>query len=247
MANFKVLDLGECRLNCQIVYAKRKTVQLVLKSADLLVVKAPHNLKDQLLDELVAKRRKWLLKHIADLTARPYAIKPCFENGSTHFFLGEPHVLQLQITSAKRISRGQGRFLISAPLNDPNTVEELLYKFYANEAKVFFNGRLNELWPMFCAKLNLNCPNEKWPARPKPVISARRMKSRFGSMNAQNRMSLNIELMRVAPYFTDYVILHELCHLKHMNHGKAYYALLEQFLPNWRALKHDLARKLPLR
>lgn len=243
----QILDLGPCQLRCQVVYAKRKTVQLVLKSADLLVIKAPHNLEAGLLDQLIAKRRKWLLKHVADLKAHPYAEKPRFENGSTHFLLGQPHILQLQTATCKRFTRTPNRFLVSIPANAPNAAEELLYKFYAKEAKTFFNARLSTLWPLFCTELNGLYPAENWPVHPSPVITVRRMKSRFGSMSVQNKMSLNTELIRVAPRYIDYVMLHELCHLKHMDHSKAYYALLARFLPNWRALKHDLQRLLPLR
>lgn len=244
---YDTIDLDEYRLQCQVVYSRRKTIQLVLKSADFLVIKAPLNIEPGVLAQLVTKRRKWLLKHIASLKACPYAEKPRFEDGSTHFFLGRPYSLCLQIASAKRFSRSQDRFMLSVPANNTAVAEELLYKFYASEAKQYFNQRLDDLWPAFRDRLAVIDPAGNWRTRPRPTLTVRRMKSRFGSMTANNKMTLNTELIRVAPRYIDYVILHELCHLKHMNHSKAYYALLETILPPWHTLKQELLRLLPLR
>lgn len=243
---YPILELDGYRLQYQVVYSKRKTIQLVLKTADFMVIKAPLNIEPGVLVRLVSKRRKWLIKHIESLKEHPYAETPRFEDGSTHFFLGHPYLLCLQTASAKRFSRSHDRFLVSVPPDKPHAAEELLYKFYTGEAKTFFNQRLNELWPEFCEHLSDIDPSVKWHEHPRPTLVVRRMKSRFGSMTVQNKMTLNTELIRVSPGHIDYVIWHELCHLKYMNHSKEYYALLELVLPEWYELKRELLRMLPL-
>ena len=57
------------------------------------------------------------------------------------------------------------------------------------------------------------------------------MKSRWGSCGRSGRITLNVELIKLDPKYTDYVILHELCHLKEMNHGKGFYELLGRCVP----------------
>ena len=244
--NFPTLELDGHRLQYQVLYSRRKTIQLVLKTADFLVIKAPLNIEPGILVQLVSKRRKWLIKHIESLKVHPYAETPRFEDGSIHFFLGRPYLLNIQTASAKRFSRSHDRFLVSAPADKPHAAEELLYKFYTGEAKIFFNQRLDALWPEFCRCLSAIDPAGNWFERRQPNLTVRRMKSRFGSMTAQNKMTLNTELIRAPARHIDYVILHELCHLKHMNHSKDYYALLARVLPQWAALKHELLRLLPL-
>lgn len=241
-----VIDLDGHRLNWQVTRSKRKTVQLVLKNANLLVIKAPLRFNEAAVAQIVARRRAWLLKHITDLKTHPYAPKPLFENDTVHFLLGQPHTLQVRAASVSRFSHFPGRFLVSAPADDPALIEKLLYRFYAKQAKICFNQRLQTLWPVFCAQLSALYPHENWAARSAPNLKIRRMKSRFGSMSAQNQMTLNTELVRAAPQYIDYVIVHELCHLKHMNHSRDYYALLSLLTPQWRELKHELARLLPL-
>lgn len=241
-----LLEINGHRLQYQILYSKRKTIQMILKTADLLVIKAPCDLDRGVIVQMICKRRKWLGKHIASLKARPYAETPRFEDGCTHFFLGRPHRLCLQAASAKRFSYAPGRFLVSVPPAEPGAAAKLLYKFYTSEAKVFFKQRLDALWPEFRRFLTTLDPAGNWAQHPCPSLAVRRMKSRFGSMTAQGRMTLNTELIRVSVRHIDYVITHELCHLKHMHHGKDFYVLLEQMSPRWPELKQELLRLLPL-
>jgi len=66
------------------------------------------------------------------------------------------------------------------------------------------------------------------------------MKSRWGSTSPAGRVSLNVKLIQVPKAYIDYVVFHELCHLKEPNHSPRYYELLGRVLPDWR----DRRRKL---
>lgn len=64
--------------------------------------------------------------------------------------------------------------------------------------------------------------------------------SNWGSCSSKKNINLNLNLMRVPAELQDYVILHELCHLRHMNHGKEFHALLESLCPGHRQLSAKL-------
>lgn len=64
--------------------------------------------------------------------------------------------------------------------------------------------------------------------------------SNWGSCSSKKNINLNLNLMRVPAELQDYVILHELCHLRHMNHGKEFHALLESLCPGHRQLSVKL-------
>ena len=70
--------------------------------------------------------------------------------------------------------------------------------------------------------------------------------SNWGSCSSLGNINLNLRLVAVEPHLRDYVILHELCHLRHPNHGPGFHALLEQVCPGHRALRKELLR-YPLR
>jgi len=70
-----------------------------------------------------------------------------------------------------------------------------------------------------------------WPAG----VSITSAKKRFGSCSGKNRLCFSLFLMQYPPEAIDYVVVHELAHIRHKNHGREFYALVESVLPDYRA------------
>lgn len=69
----------------------------------------------------------------------------------------------------------------------------------------------------------------------KPALVLRYMTSRWGSYSRKtHRICLNYSLFKYSPAAIDYVIVHELCHMVYFNHGKDFYGLVRQILPDWK-------------
>ena len=101
--------------------------------------------------------------------------------------------------------------------------------WYLLKAREYFTTRTAEL-----AALHSNL----LPA-PGPV-NVRRMKRRWGTCHSSGAIWFNSELIKKDRELIDYVIIHELCHLVHHNHGREYYELLGSIVPNFRELKKRL-------
>lgn len=71
-------------------------------------------------------------------------------------------------------------------------------------------------------------------------ITIRAQRSRWGSCSAQGNLNFNCLLMLVPPDVADYVVVHELCHRKEMNHSAAFWAEVERVLPDYRERRHWL-------
>lgn len=67
-----------------------------------------------------------------------------------------------------------------------------------------------------------------------------RMKKQWGSCSPNGRILLNPHLVKAPRECIDYVLVHEICHLKEHNHGSKFYKLLDQMLPGWRSIKARL-------
>lgn len=91
-------------------------------------------------------------------------------------------------------------------------------------------GRRLLKWKKWCSVFDL----------PEPRIFLRNMPKRWGSAHRDGRIYLNPELVRAPSLCIDYVMAHEICHLKHPKHNKAFYIELEKLCPKWKDIKHRL-------
>ena len=94
------------------------------------------------------------------------------------------------------------------------------------QAKAFLPGRLAELAAQHGFSYN--------------QVRIKHNVSNWGSCSVKKNINLNLNLMRLPAELQDYVMLHELCHLKYMNHGKEFHALLESVCPNHKELRRQL-------
>lgn len=68
----------------------------------------------------------------------------------------------------------------------------------------------------------------------------RKSSTRWGSCSAQKRISLDPKLLFLPPHLVEYVLIHELCHLKHLNHSRDFWNLVQQFCPNYALMRKEL-------
>jgi predicted metal-dependent hydrolase len=73
-------------------------------------------------------------------------------------------------------------------------------------------------------------------------VSIRSQRTRWGSCSRRGTLSFNYRLVYLPLPLADYVIAHELCHLRHMNHSKAFWALVETVVPDWKRRRGELLR-----
>jgi len=126
------------------------------------------------------------------------------------------------------------RLLVAGPPDDdPERSGKRLVRYLRSEAERTLQNRMAECLPA-AAGLGI----------PAPRLSIRMMKRRWGSCGRDGRVVLNLRLVQTPPACVDYVILHELCHLRHHHHGREFYALLDRVLPDWRERKKILERTL---
>lgn len=73
-------------------------------------------------------------------------------------------------------------------------------------------------------------------------LTIRNQKTRWGSCSSNKTLSFNCKLCLLPPALIDYVVVHEICHLKHMDHSVKFWSLVERQIPNHRSLRRQLRR-----
>lgn len=179
------------------------------------------------------KRARWITQHLKDISERRSdVLERHYVSGETIFYRGRRYVLKIcspeqadQKTAVKLI-RGQVR--VFSYNTDPETIKTLLTQWHRERAKDVFAARLQSM----ADRLPWVTTTPEWQLRA--------MKSQWGSCSPQGRILLNPNLVKATTQCIDYVILHELSHLKEHNHGAAFYALLDQAMPDWEDVKSRL-------
>ena len=152
------------------------------------------------------------------------AVKP-------HRYLGRQYRLKvIENRAAESIKLTRGYFYIEiADKTDTEKVKESLNAWYRQQARRVFKERLDVCFAKV-RFLNLDYPE----------VQIRQMETRWGSCTPKGKIILNLKLIQVPKPYIDYVIVHELCHLKEHHHGRRFYELLDRILPDWQQKREKL-------
>ena len=104
--------------------------------------------------------------------------------------------------------------------------KELYFQWLGEKAAEYIPNRVKELSQLHNFKYN--------------SIKIKNLSSRWGSCSAKKNLSFNLKLMYFNYQVIDYVIVHELCHLKELNHSKKFWKLVEDIIPNYKEYKIQL-------
>jgi predicted metal-dependent hydrolase len=165
------------------------------------------------------------VKYISDVWAdKVDEFRRQYAGGETHRYLGKQYRLKIVADDKERVKLTRGRLFVYTP--DPQQreqVQALLTGWYHGHAQHVFTERLAACFPRV-AKYGLAYPE----------LEIRQMEKRWGSCTAEGKVLLNLRLIQAPKKLIDYVVMHELCHLKEHHHGASFYALLGRAMPDWR-------------
>lgn len=151
------------------------------------------------------------------------------ENGDILYYLGEKRSLRVirEERSRARVKQVMESLLLWVPYEaDYEYRREQLEKWYRKEAALIFQEKAEE----FAARLQVSFCD----------IRIKDQKSRWGSCSSKRNMNFNWRLLMAPEPVCDYVIIHELCHLVHMNHSADFWQLVESICPDYRQYKRWL-------
>lgn len=213
----------------ELVRSRRRTLELRVFPDGRAQVRAPMRMALRDIEAFVRERREWLRKKLEAVAARPQYPAPRYEDGASHWLLGRQ--VPLRVTHARRrrvILDGEGLH-ITSDCDQPQTLERLLDNWYRAQARVLFEQLIDRHFPFFQQR-----------GYRRPVLSIRKMRSRWGSLSSRGGMSLNLLLVKAPLPLVEYVVIHELCHLEHQDHGPGFKALMDRLLPDWKARRQSL-------
>jgi hypothetical protein len=217
-----------------VLYSARRTLGISVLPDSSVIVRVPYLTSKKTINRIVKEKSSWIIKHRDGYAGKKSTPQRTFTDGEIHFFRGNECILRIEKSSKPYIRFQDG--LIGLGLDrtgDTGSIKRLLYKGYKNEALKVFPRMLDK------ALIDYNVQSFK-PAG----LKIRTMKRRWGSCSNKGIITLSTELIKLPDRLIEYVIVHELCHLKHHNHGARYYKLLSELFPDWKQVRKELRENI---
>lgn len=224
-------------LSYELTRKKVKNLNLRITREGRIKVSAPMEVPLPYLDEFVRDKEAFIRKALERIEQQPQETTEQFvwESGKKLQILGRavPLVIEEGMKEGVRL-RENTLIMTVKPENGTARKEYLWQNWQKGFAKEIFSERL----PLMEALVEpFGIRSGSW--------SVRRMKSRWGSCQpSTGKIVLNTRLTEAPIEAIDYVILHELAHIRYPNHQKEFYDFIAQFMPDWKARKEMLKKIL---
>lgn len=215
----------------QLIRSNRKSIAIQIDPSGRVTVRAPQRLPQAMIDAFVTEKSEWIrekqgeLHRYTERCGRPPGGAHRFVAGEKFLYFGQAYPLQIsdRQTSALRFNEG-----FHLRKSDQPRGAVLVETWYRSQARAYFTSRLQDLARQHgfrYARLRLSSARTRW-----------------GSCSSLGTISLNWRLIMAPPAAIDYVILHELAHLKEKNHSARFWTLLDELCPEYKIQRQWLKK-----
>ncbi len=207
------VQYGNEQIELNVQYGKSKKISIHMDSFGFLTVKVPTNTTQQAIHDVIVKNGAWILeKRRIFENSKASTIDRTYQNEGVFLYLGKKHFLHE---------------LIEIGDYDEATLKLNLKKFYFERCKSIVEERIK---------------NYQTQLKVKPkAIEIVASKGKWGSCSSDKKLTFNYRLAMAPIDVIDYVIVHELCHLLHMNHDRSFWRRVGSVMPDYKEKEAYLA------
>ena len=199
---------------------RRKTADIRVEDGAVSVV-VPSDLPIERIDSLLKEKRKWIKdKIVLHRQAQPVSEKQ-YVSGEAFSYLGRNYRLKVEKGAFQPVRLIAGRLVVTVPegKDEPHMIRNALVRWYKLQAEQKIKEKVERYAPVVGAE---------------PTgLGIKSFKSRWGSCTAKGRLEFNWRVMMAPNSVVDYVVVHELCHLKQHDHSAEFWQMVERVMPSF--------------
>lgn len=209
----------------EVVKSRIKNVYIHIKNGKV-IVKAPIRVKDKDIKNVVEEKKKWIYEKLETLHKEEY------KQGSKVFLLGKEYTLKIKFVkqNLSDIYIEDGKMVAEIPAKSKKEyarkIEELLDDVYMKVAEKEVDMAMQIVTRIVGIK-----PNK---------YRIRKLKTAWGTCTSNKNITINSSLMKYDRTVIQYVVLHEICHLKYMNHSGEFWNMVEKYMKNYKEIRKKL-------
>ena len=202
----------------------QKNIYLRILSDGTVILSSPWLTPQAEIEKFLKEKVEWIHRKLAQRITHSRQNPTIWSKDCRLWYLGKRYPV-IKVEARRNALRFEkGSFLFHCA--DRAKFEEAQHRFYRRVAEGFIVPRVSE-WSV---AMGLSPES----------VSFRRYKSRWGCCTHDDRLTFNTALMRYDEELIDYVIVHELAHIRHKNHGREFWRLVERHIPDWRSRRKRL-------
>ena len=207
-----------------------KNMHLQIKPPDgHVVISAPSSMDDKAIEVYARTNLSWIKKKIEKFQQQPRSAKRQYVSGETMYIWGKQYYLSFVPDSQKNSFEIQGD-KVSLSMREDSTVKQR-ENYVREQYRQFLKVEIERLLPKWEKITELHC--ESWQTR--------YMVTRWGTCNTEKKkLWFNLQLVQKPIECLEYVILHELIHLRERTHNSTFIAYMDMYMKNWRAVRKEL-------
>lgn len=207
--------------------SERKTISLTLERNNDIVIKAPLKASQEKIEEFFIKKQIWIYTKLEEKKCLIHCPdKKVFVNWEWFYYLGRMYKLELVDNVDFKLRFHKNRF-------------ELNRQYISSGREIFtewYKQKFNEKILTKVKKISI----QYWFNPTK--ISVKELSNRWGSCTSDNKLNFHWKVMLAPVSVIEYIIIHELCHIKEKNHSPKFWDILARYMPNFEEYKEWLKR-----
>jgi len=226
-----IYDNNDIVFEYEVKYSNRKSIEIRIEANGIVKLKVPKVTSDDYIMKVLEKKEEWIEEKVAYMLSSALPQRK-YISGELVYFKGDK--ITLKITKRKceraRISFVDDELVMIVP--DDYTSEHM------KEVLVFYYKKLLKQVVLERIKVYENSFSVK-PLK----VSVRDQKTRWGSCSSSRTLSFNYRLLMAPLHVIDYIVVHEMSHLEHMNHSKSFWKKVHEVMPTYRQAEDFLKQR----
>ena len=222
----KMEDTGD-EIYIFVKYTKRKTIKISIEMSGDIFVVAPMGMNDGYLIKNIKIKEKWILEKLREIKKLDYVpINYKYVTGEKFMYMGESYpllIIQNDSIGKPVTNMIEGRFVIETNTHDVSKLKKSM--------EIWFRERTFEK-----VKERIQFYQRYFSVAPTSV-KVKEQKKRWASCTYKKGILFNWRCSMAPIFVIDYIVVHEMCHMIHMNHSKEFWCLVESVIPNYKESK----------
>lgn len=220
----RIVQISNYQIRYTLLIKNVKNVNMRIEKSGEIVVTCNSYIPVEKVDAFVISKFEWIIKNVEQVKRK----KKLLESDQFYLYLGKKYLIEIIDSNHSGAKFLDNKLIVYK--TDHDDIEKIIQKFEKEISSKYFKKIMKEVYEKMALDYSIT----------EPSLKIRNMTSRWGScMPSKNQITLNLQLIHYDEKFIEYVVLHEYAHLIQPNHSKAFYHVIEKYMPDYKKISNN--------